>query len=136
MRHAAGLCAAVAVVAGILASPVAALGQWNDSGAGGASGTATVMPTGNTPAAQVAGSSVTLQWTAARLPTGAAVQGYVITRYDSNGTAHAVGSGCSGVITTTTCTETNVPAGQWSYTDRPVLNNWNGGESIKATVTV
>ena len=74
--------------------------------------------------------SVTLSWTAATFPSGAAVAGYEIERLNAaNGTPATVGAGCSGVVSATTCTEISVPAGSWVYTVTPVQKNWTGATS-------
>lgn len=120
----------------LLAAPVAllpasaALAAWSAAGSGSAAGAAAVMPSGAAPSGSVAGTSVTVSWTAAQLSSGAAVAGYLISRTNANtGAPGTVGAGCSGVVTSTTCTEQSVPAGTWVYTDTPVQLNWSGGAS-------
>jgi hypothetical protein len=103
---------------------------WSASGSGNAGGAALVMPRGATPTATV-GSGVTVSWTAVTLPSGAAVDGYTVKRYDAtSGAPQTVGPGCSGLITVTRCLEQNVPSGSWVYTDTPVFANWIGQESL------
>jgi hypothetical protein len=69
------------------------------------------------------------------LPGGASVGGYVIRRFNSvTDVQAAIGSACSGVVTTTTCTETSVPPGTWFYTDTPVQVNWTGGTSLASPI--
>lgn len=110
--------------------PAGALAAWSAQGSGHAAGAAAVMPTGNAPTAVLSGSDIVVTWPAATFANGTPVAGYVIHRYDANtGAPATVGAGCSGVVTTTTCTENNVPAGSWVYTDTPVQQNWTGGES-------
>lgn len=78
---------------------------------------------------------MTVSWSA----TGGSVpvSGYVIKRYNADGKAQTVGSGCSGTIAGLSCTEQAVPGGQWRYTVTPVNNNWRGSESAQsAAVTV
>jgi hypothetical protein len=106
-----------------------AAAEWSSSGDGGAAGGALTMPAGNTPSGAVSGSDVSVRWLAATFPDGTAVAGYVVKRYGLNGAPVPVGAGCSGVVTTTTCTEHNVPSGSWTYTDTPVQDSWSGGES-------
>ena len=107
-----------------------ALAAWSATGTGPAGAAATTMPAGAQPAVSVSGSSVTVRWSAATLPGGAAVSGYIITRINAvNGSAATVGAGCSGIITTTTCTEVVVPSGTWVYTDTPMQDNWTGTAS-------
>jgi hypothetical protein len=122
--------AAASVVALILGSASPTLAAWSSPGRGSAAGAATALPTGMEPAGSATGSSVTISWPASTLPGGIHVAGYTIHRYSaSSGTAETVGSGCSGVVTVTTCTEASVPQGTWLYTDTPVQGNWTGGAS-------
>jgi hypothetical protein len=77
---------------------------------------------------------VTLDWSTATFPNGSAVAGYVINRLNTaTGLSGTVGAGCAGIVTTTTCTESSVPNGTWTYTDTPVQNNWTGGQSAAST---
>lgn len=124
-----GLGTLVAVAASAVFAG-AAIAAWSTAGSGTAGASATTMPTGNTPSVSASGSSVSVRWTAATLAGGTAVAGYVIHRYDAaTGAPATVGAGCSGTVTTTTCTETSVPSGTWVYTDTPVQDSWTGAES-------
>jgi hypothetical protein len=85
----------------------------------------------------VSNRSVTVSWSASTMPGGGAVSGYAVKRYDTNGNAQTIGSGCSGTVAALTCTETAVPAGTWRYTVTPLKNNWVGTESSQSSnVTV
>jgi hypothetical protein len=111
-----------------LAAP--AVATWSDTGAGAAGGGAETMPTGTAPTGAPTGDSVTIRWTAARLPDGTPVAGYLIERVNAaTGAAATVSPGCSGIVTATTCTESSVPPGTWYYTDTPVQLGWTGGQS-------
>ncbi|MFI5934973.1 LamG-like jellyroll fold domain-containing protein [Actinoplanes sp. NPDC051494] len=102
------------------------------SGAGrAATVNAAITPTTSKYAAQ----AVAVSWPAVTLSNGVAVDGYVIKRYDTaTQTAQTVLSGCTGTLTTLTCTESNVPTGSWRYSVRPVLGaNWVGPESGLST---
>ncbi len=96
------------------------------------------MPAGGQPSASASGSSVSVRWPAAIFPDNKTVAGYIIHRFDAaSGTQATVGAGCSGTVTTTTCTELNVHAGRWIYTDTPVQDNWTGTKSpASSPVTV
>src|SRR5919205_1237185 len=120
------------------AAPAAAAdAAWNGTGAGAHYARAASMPTAATPTASVSNRSVTVSWSASTLPGGGAVSGYLVKRYDTNGNAQTIGSGCSGTIAALTCTETSVPGGTWRYTVTPVKGNWTGGESSQSSnVTV
>jgi hypothetical protein len=138
LRRASGRSAlAIAIVATVaLAVPSVAWATWSSSGSGAASGAAATMPTGAAPGATAGTSSVALSWTAVTLSDGAPVTGYVITRYNQSGTSYTVNANCSGVVTTTSCTELSVPAGTWTYTDTPVVANWTGGESQRSAAVI
>lgn len=116
----------------------AAVAAWSVSGAGSSAGAATTMPAGSAPTGSALVTRVTISWSPATMANGTSVAGYVINRYDAaTGTRATVGAGCSGVISTTTCTESSVPAGIWVYTDTPVQLSWTGGESAdSAPITV
>jgi hypothetical protein len=119
------------------AQPAAATAAWTHSGTGTPTAKAVSMPTGATPTASVSNRSVTVSWSASTMPGGGAVSGYLVKRYDTNGNAQTIGSGCSGTIAALTCTETSVPGGTWRYTVTPVKNNWvgtEGSQSSNATV--
>jgi hypothetical protein len=109
----------------------AALGEWSDDGSGSAGAGALTMPSGLAPTLPVVSrSDVVVTWPAATFSTGDAVGGYVIHRYDAASGAQAVvGVGCAGTVTGTTCTETGVPTGTWTYTDTPVQEAWSGLQS-------
>jgi hypothetical protein len=126
-----------ALAASSLLVPTEAWAVWSASGTGSAAGAAAVVPTGATPSASVSGTSVLVSWSAASLSSGTSVAGYTVSRYDATTDAQAVvGAGCSGVVTTTSCTETSVPAGNWVYTDTPVEVNWTGAASGQSSAVV
>ena len=126
------------IFAGSLLVPTKVWAVWSASGAGAAASAASVMPTGAAPTAAASGSSVLVSWSPVALSNGTNVAGYVVSRYDAaTGLSGSVGASCSGVVTTTSCTESSVPAGNWVYTDTPVQLSWTGGQSAtSASVTV
>lgn len=100
---------------------------------------AKTLPAGSTPSASVPllSTTVTVSWAGATFGGGAAVPGYVVTRYDALGNAQAAANGCGGVVSGTSCVETGVPAGSWGYTVTPAAGAWRGGESARSpAVTV
>jgi len=110
---------------------------WSGSGAGSGAGAATTMPTGAAPSGSAESNAVTISFSAAHMSNGTAVAGYEVSRYNASGTQVTVNAACSGVITTTTCTEQSVAAGTWYYTVTPVQGHWTGGQSPKsAPITV
>lgn len=123
------IAAAVLAIEVVLFAPEG-LAAWSAGGTGTGAARAATMPTGGQPAGSATGAAVTIRWTAVALSNGVPVAGYVINRFDAASGAQAtVGVGCSGVLTTTTCTEQSVPAGTWIYTVTPVQLGWTGGQS-------
>jgi hypothetical protein len=128
------LVGAVCMLAGMAWTAVA---SWHPTSSGTAWTKAHSMPAGNTPSASATNRSVMLVWPASTFPGGGSADGYVVKRYDLSNQAQTVLSGCSGTITTLTCTEDAVPAGSWKYSITPKRSNWTGAESAKSTtVTV
>ena len=121
--------AVIATVA-LLGPTTIAAAAWSTGGTGAGTGRAFTMPAGTTPTAVVSGTSVTVSWTASTFPDGTPVEGYRVTR--SNGATGApatIGRSCSIEITTTSCTESGVPAGLWVYAVVPVEASWVGAAS-------
>ncbi len=118
-----------------------AWGYWTTGSVPGGNGlaAATAVNQGSTPTAVVSGRSVTVSWGATTMANGDAVTGYTLARYDAvTLTAQTIGSGCSGTLATTSCTETRLPAGDWVYAVTPRFGtSWRGAESARSgTVTV
>lgn len=116
------------ILAGVL--PAIAAASWSNPGNGQGYSKAQALSQGNAPAATASGRSVTVSWSASggTVP----VSGYAVRRYDANGVAQTIGSGCSGTIAGLTCTEQNVPGGQWRYSITPLNGNWRGVESSQS----
>jgi hypothetical protein len=130
------VCVALALALA-LASSSRADAAWTGHGSGGAAGAASVMPSGAAPSGTVVSNQITVSWSPSTFLDGVDVAGYVVNRYNtSTGAIATVGSGCNGVITTTSCTETSVPPGTWIYTDTPVQVNWTGGQSADSAPVV
>ena len=121
-----------------LVPSIAAGAAWSTPGSGSAGAAATVMPTGLAPAAVATRNVVTVTWPAVTLPDGTPVDGYTVMRTNAaTGVTGAAGGTCAGIVTTTTCTDSPVPPGSWTYADTPVLASWTGGQSPQSnTVTV
>jgi hypothetical protein len=112
-----------------------ALAAWSGGGTGAAAGAATTMPGGNSPSVVVSGSSVTVRWPASTFTSGVNVEGYIVQRLDAaSGQDANIAAACAGIVTATTCTESNVPAGSWVYTVTPVQGGWAGASSPPSPV--
>lgn len=124
----------ITIPLGIAAAIGAALAFWGASSVPGGNGGAAlaVVNRGAAPTSSATGSTVTVTWAATTLSSGDPVSGYVVTRYDvATVTAQTMLSACAGTVTAITCTEGNVPTGQWVYSVTPVFAaNWRGLESI------
>lgn len=103
------------------------------TGGNGASA-ATTVNQGAKPTVVATGSTVAVSWAASTLSSGGSVAGYVVKRYQASTLAlQTILAACNGTISTTSCTEANVPAGLWVYSVTPVLGtNWRGAESPKS----
>jgi hypothetical protein len=128
--RAAALLTALAVLA--VAAPA---GAWNAEGnAGQAHSKARSLGAMAAPTVGGTGRSVEVSWTA---PAGAPPDGYAVKRYNGSGHSQAVGASCSGTVAGTSCTESAVPPGTWTYRVTAVRGaHWRGAESGGSTVTV
>jgi hypothetical protein len=134
---AAGLAAAGALAGGALGFlTVSTTGGSAGGAAGGSVGRVPGLALGSGAVTPSASAGVPLRWNGATLGNGGAVTGYVVHRYDSAGSLQSTGAGCSGVVSSTTCTETSVPDGTWTYGVQATLATWVGAESARITVTV
>ncbi len=114
----------------VLTVPSFASASWHPGGTGAAYGQGDDMPDGIQPTLSATGHNITVSWAAAQFADGSNVTHYTVARYDdATDTAQTVGASCSGVVTGLTCTENNVPAGDWYYTVTPLAGNWVGDES-------
>jgi hypothetical protein len=118
----------------VLAVPATASWSTGGTGEGGARAVAVAAPAA--PTTLVTGRSVMLTWTS--LPVGAgSADSYLVRRYDATGTiAQTVGTACSGPRTGTSCTETNVPSGDWRYSISAGKGSWTGPESAQTPAQV
>ncbi len=118
---------ALMLVAGV------AWASWSARSSPGGHGAAAAaaVESGAPPSAVSAVDAVTVTWAASTLSSGAPVAGYFITRYDATTLiSRTVATGCAGLITATTCTETGLPDGRWVYTVTPAIGtHWIGTAS-------
>jgi hypothetical protein len=120
------------VATAIILTGGAAWSYWSSASASGghAASNAVTVNQGAKPTTTVTISSVSISWTATTMSDAAAVDGYVITRYDQSGVAQTMLSNCTGTRTTLTCTENLLPDGTWRYSVTPVYAaHWRGPES-------
>ncbi len=131
------LAVCVALPLGLAFDPPAQA-AWGGGGSGAASAAALTMPSGAQPRAAEATGAVTVSWPAAAFSDGQDVAGYLVVRDNvATGSQTNATSGCSGIVTTTSCTESGAPSGTWTYSVTAVQDNWTGGQGPPSTaVTV
>ena len=122
--------------AGLVALAFAGTGaaSWSLAASGGGAARALSLGAGPAPTVGTITGTLTrnvpLSWTAVH---GAA--GYVVRRYDVTGLLTVIGGPCTGVVTSTNCTDQNVALGlTWRYTVQPENGLWLGTEGPATTV--
>jgi hypothetical protein len=110
---------------------------WTSPGSGTASASAaTFNPPTNVTASSTAGTgSAGLTWSAASLSTGGAPSGYYVSRI-GGGTAAACNSSPTTLITGTSCTDTGVADGSYTYRVTAVYHSWTAVSAASNSVTV
>jgi hypothetical protein len=119
------LLALVLVAAGFTA---VALAYLTTTGAGNASANVGSISSPSGVTRQQTGADVTITWSAATLSSGAAVDGYRVTRSDGPAVC-----GTATLVTGLSCTDTNVPAGTYSYTVTAVYHSWTASSAPSAS---
>ena len=129
-------CLALGIAIALMAGT--AWGYWSPGAgsAGAGASSAAVLSQGATPTATVDDAEVDLSWAATSVTPGQPVTGYLVHRFDAATLNQvSISAGCAGTVTTTSCTENNVPDGQWRYSVTPTLGTyWMGAESSKSDV--
>lgn len=114
--------------------PSSAAAFWTGGGAasaGAGSAAATGVTRGATPTVSSRGSgAVRVRWGASQTGGGRTIGRYVVVRHDAvAGTSTPAGGGCAGVVAATTCLETGLGVGTWTYSVTPLLGtHWRGSE--------
>lgn len=117
-----------------LGSVTGALAAWVTIGTGTAQSSAGSLPQGNTPTVPTDSTgSVELNWAATTPPAGVTLDGYRVERHAVGETDPLeftpAGGSCSGTVDGLTCTDEDVPEGDWQYRVSPRLANWSGERS-------
>ncbi|MGS0688008.1 ice-binding family protein [Nakamurella sp. GG22] len=122
----------MAVIATAAATP--ALAFWTGTGSGSALAlTATLAPPTAVTAPVAAVPDVPVSWTAS---AGVIPAGYFVTRYDGTTTAAACGTGPTSLILTTSCTDSAVSEGTFTYLVTAVYRSWTARSLPSGPVTV
>ena len=110
---------------------------WGSGGSGSGAAGAKSMPGGNTPTATSLITSVTVTWSASSFASGGPnVAGYVVTRYSSLGGAQTPGGSCAGIVAGTSCSDSGVAPGTYTYTVTPAQGGWRGADSAQSNSVV
>ncbi|MET0557522.1 MAG: chitobiase/beta-hexosaminidase C-terminal domain-containing protein [Solirubrobacterales bacterium] len=138
MRLGTRLIALLTITAVVGLACQVALGYWSGAGiaGGGAGGAgAATLNQGAAPTAGETGSAnVVVRWGSSSLSNGIPADGYIVKRFDADtGQQAAIGGGCSGTVTATTCNEPQSPVGNWTYSVTPVFAGaWRGDEGLRS----
>jgi hypothetical protein len=108
---------------------------WSSSGVGqGSSTTGTLNPPTAVTGTPNATGTVAVSWTAS---TGTPVPtGYYVTRTTGATTVAACGSSATALVAGTSCSDTAVPAGSYTYQVVAVYRSWTATSTASAAVTV
>ena len=129
-----------ALAAGTLLAVVpaaAAFARWSSTGTGTGTARTTTLaaPTGVTvPGSATA--TVPVSWTASSAPNGSAVSGYYVTRTAGSTPAAACGTSRTALTTATSCTDTGLAGGAYTYTVTAAYRTWTATSSPSASVSV
>jgi hypothetical protein len=116
----------------------AAVAYWTAGGSGDASATAATLNAPTNVSANASGSTVFVSWTGSTLSNGAAVQDYYVTRTNTStsATSAACGSSPSSPVSGTSCSDTSVPSGTYTYEVTAVYYSWTAVSAASSEVTI
>jgi hypothetical protein len=130
-----GLFALVAFLVAALVLATPAFGYWTSIGSGigsGSTGTLAAPTTVTVPTYSL--QSVAVSWTAS---TGSPTpQGYYVTRTNGGAAVAACASSPTTLITGTSCSDTSVPDGTYTYSVTAKYRSWTAAAASGGTVTV
>ena len=136
-RDASRTSIAFAVVAGFVALTTGiAFAFWTTTGSGTATAsTGTLNPPTGTHLSNTAGSgTVNISWTAPG--AGATPSGYKVSRTATGGSPVSVCGTGTTLVTVTSCSDTSVPDGTYTYVVTSILGGWTAAGSAAGPVTV
>lgn len=111
-----------------------AFGYWGATGKGSTTASVGTLAPPTNASASAALSTVSVGWTAsagALAPTG-----YYVTRMSNGAPMPACGSGPAALIAASSCSDTSVAAGSYTYVVTAVYRSWTAVSAASATVTV
>ncbi len=133
-RRLAGACS----VTVILAVALGAFAYWTTGGAGNASASVgTLSAPGSVSASTTYGSgTVNVSWSAVTAPNGSAVTSYYVERFSGSTPSAACGTTSSSPTSSTSCADTSVPDGTYTYKVTAVFRSWTARSGASNSVTV
>ena len=129
---AAGLGALLSVV------PAATGGaRWTGAGTGAGTGTTGTLaaPTRLT-VTKPSNTTAGVAWTGSTAPNGGAVTGYYVTRLTGSVSAPACGTSPTNLTTATSCDDTGLTTGTYTYTVTAVYRTWTAVSAASSAVTI
>jgi hypothetical protein len=132
--------AVVAVGLAVLVASAAAWAYWGASGSGTASGSVGSLAAPTEVGASTSGNSstVSVSWTASEAVSGLTPSGYYVKRY--NGATATTAGGTCGTpaepVNQTSCNDTGVADGTYTYAVVAVYRSWNAESAHSSSVTV
>jgi hypothetical protein len=117
----------------------AAFAAWSTAGTGTGSAVVGTLASPTAVTASATYSTVDLSWSGVTAPQGS-IDGYVVTRSDGGAPSAACGTSLTGsnylAAGVTSCTDTAVPNGQYTYVVTAVYRTWTAASSPSNAVTV
>ena len=136
--RAARLFVMVAVAVGVLSVAALARAYWSQGGTGTANaGAGSLSAPINVTATPTAGGTVVpVAWTGVTGPGGGAVDGYYVQRYLGATPSPACSSSPTVLLAATSCSDTSVPDGTYTYTVTAVFHSWTAPSTPSIAITV
>lgn len=133
-RTTAGLIAALLTVPAVTG---VAYAYWSSRGAAtAAASTGTLNPATGVTAAAPSLASASVSWTPPTAPGSGGSLRYYVERTTGTTTVAACGTSAGSTIATTSCTDSGVPSGSYTYSVVTIFNSWTARSAASNTVTV
>ena len=121
----------------VLALTGVAYAYWSTRGAGtAAASTGTLNPASGVTATSPSLGSANVSWTAPTSPGSGGTLAYYVQRTTGTTTVAACGTSTTSTIAVTSCTDTAVPSGTYTYSVVTVFNSWTARSTASNSVTV
>jgi hypothetical protein len=137
MRRTSRVLIFLAVVGGVLAAAAAVFAYFTADGVGQASATVGTLnaPTNVAASATNGSSTVHVTWTGVTPPSGT-LNGYYVQRHSGATATNACGSSPSSLVAGTSCDDTSVADGTYTYTVVAIFRSWTATSTASSSVMV